>query len=119
MGATEPLDLQLTRASKVWSRSHSFIAACTFATIPKFFRRRLPGKENSTYLRLGNGVEVPYDEAHTDVAQAGGAEVIAGVENSRRVLRRDPLLYSQLAEALAIEGCSAHGIEQDSTVGQL
>lgn len=68
------------------------------------------------YLRLGNCVKVPYDEAHTDVAQAGGAEVIAGVKNSRRVLCRDPLLYSQLAETLAIVGRCAHDIEQDSKI---
>lgn len=54
------------------------------------------------------------DEAHADVAQAGSAEVVAGVQKRRRVLRGDALLYSQLAQTLAI----AVGVEQSTNSTQ-
>lgn len=53
------------------------------------------------YLRFGDGVEVPHDEAHADVAQAGRAEVVARVQKRSRVVRGDPLLYRQLAQPLS------------------
>lgn len=56
---------------------------------------------------------MPHDEAHADIAEAGGVQVVAHVQNCGRVLCRDSLLHRQLAQTLVSYGIQARAENKD------